>query len=172
MHKVWWAIIIVLIVIVLVWIGTIVLNHHERRSYYELAKARSVKLNKPLIVIGDPQKGMSCAMFGPPYGYGDACVDIDPVDDRCVKSDATEYLKGIKTNSAVIFISCVLEYVDDIEPLIEEMNRVAGSSKNLFVVHVKWYALTAYIYRAQGDSAKNVITGAPPNQPTITYFRL
>lgn len=94
------------------------------------------------------------------------------MDDRCVKSDAAAYLKTLADNSAIIFLSCVLEYVDNIDELIDEIYRVAGDSSNIFIVHVMWYSLTAYLYRFQGDSAKNVITAAPPNSEKIEYFRV
>ena len=171
-----WLALIVLILILVIWMFTIILNHWERSSYYQKALARSREVNLPLIVIGDPKKGMSCSLFGAPYGYGDVCIDIDPLETfephRVIKVDATDYLKTQPTGSAVIFISCVLEYVDRIDELIKELYRVAGTPQNLFVVHVKWYSPTAYIYRFQGDCAKNVITSAPPNNNYINYYRI
>ena len=53
-----------------------------------------------------------------------------------------------------------------------KLYRVTGNYKNLFVVHVKWYALTAYVYSFQNDSAKHVITEAPPNSSKIKYYNV
>lgn len=38
-------------------------------------------------------------------------------------------------NSSVVFVSCVLEYVTDIDAALREISRIAGSADNVFVRH-------------------------------------
>ncbi len=41
---------------------------------------------------------------------------------------------GVADDSAVVFVSCVLEYVSDPEAALLELQRMAGSAENLFIV--------------------------------------
>ena len=166
--------IVIVVIIICLHIYATLANHSERKIYYKLAVDRATNIGRPLVVIGDPVKGVACGLFGAAHGYGDVCVDIDPADGRCLKKDALSYLKTLESNSCVLYTSCVLEYVDksEIDEIVRELYRVTGSHKNLFVVHVKWYAPTAYLYRFQGDSSNNVVMSAPPVTREIEYFKL
>lgn len=155
--------------------GLIRQNH--RKNIYQQAVIRSKKINKPLIVIGDPYYGKGSRfynMFMKGYECGDVTVDLTgcPLCPNGIKNDILSYLKSIKEdNTNVIFISCVLEYVDDIENVIKEINRVAGSSDNIFIVSVNKYTLAAYFYSEDKYYAKSLIKG-PPEYNTITYTKL
>ena len=48
-----------------------------------------------------------------------------------------------KGNSAVVFVSCVLDYVADIDAALREISRIASSADNVFVVTVQPWTLTA-----------------------------
>ena len=162
----------VVVIFILVWVYSLCITQHERSQYYQLALARSKATGRPLIVIGDPRKGISSQIFGVSYGYGDVCIDLEPLSKNCIASDATEYLSKLRSNSAVIFVSCVLEYVPDLDQLIAQLYRVSGNSNNLFIVAVKWYSIAAYWYKYENDTSCNLITSAPPSAPTITYRSL
>jgi hypothetical protein len=135
---------------------------HNRLKIFDLAERRAKLLNKPLIVIGDPYNGHSSRFytkFYKTYGCGDETVDLTG-SPRCpngIKSDAYEHLKTKQSNSAVIFISCVLEYVDNIDNTIKELYRVSGTKNNLFVVCVNNKSLAAYMYRDKTDISKNLV---------------
>ena len=107
-----------IIVILLLLVYSIVITHNERKKYYTYAIQQSLKINKPLLVIGDPSKGQTCSLFGAPYGFGTVCIDIDPISEQCIKADALNYLRLLPDDSCVCFISCVLEYVDDLDEII------------------------------------------------------
>jgi ubiquinone/menaquinone biosynthesis C-methylase UbiE len=47
-------------------------------------------------------------------------------------------------NSVVVFVSCVLEYVDDVDAAIKELMRISGG--HLYVVRVEPWTATAYLY--------------------------
>ncbi|MBK8265621.1 MAG: hypothetical protein IPK80_30365 [Nannocystis sp.] len=55
-------------------------------------------------------------------------------------------IPGIADDSAVVFVSCVLEYVQDLNAALAEIARIAGSAENLFVVNVQPWTLTARLY--------------------------
>jgi hypothetical protein len=53
---------------------------------------------------------------------------------------------GIADDSAVVYVSCVLEYVTDPESALGELQRMAGSPENLFIVFVEPWSVTAVLY--------------------------
>ncbi len=55
-------------------------------------------------------------------------------------------IEGIADDSAVVFASCVLEYVTDAAAALRELARIAGSPENLFLVLVEPWTLTATLY--------------------------
>jgi hypothetical protein len=162
----WIGFIICLILLIFMW--QIYNLHKQRREVYLQALDMSIKSKKPLLVIGDPFKGLSCGLFGAPYGLGDICIDLEPITEGVIQADMFEYLKKLPNNSYVIFISCVLEYIpQDLNPIIQEIYRVASS---IFVVHVQWHNyITRYGYNYQGDKQYNLIISAPPNSREIIW---
>src|SRR5437016_529718 len=84
----------------------------RRSDYYELALARAEALDRPLVVIGDPNAHVTRDA----YGYGDVCVDLNgcpsaPEGVRVVEADVS--VPGsipLPDDSAVVFVACVLEY--------------------------------------------------------------
>ena len=71
-------------------------------------------------------------------------IDIEP--SACPNFVQADICKKIPLadNSAVIFVSCVLEYVSDVDAAMKELMRVSGG--NLFVARVEPWTLTAYLY--------------------------
>lgn len=121
-------------------------RHRRRTTVYEQAMARAQALGRPLIVVGDPDAGCHTT-FKRAYDCGDVCVDLAgcaacPVD---VAADITKPLP-FEPDSAVIYVSCVLEYVDDAPAAVRELVRVAGTQENLFIVDVDPDSLTALLY--------------------------
>lgn len=119
----------------------------RRYRYYRMARARAHRLGRRLVVIGAPDAGEGrSAAFARTlrlYGCGDECVDLGGGcvprcgDTRHTRVDALAYLRGLPDDSRVLFVSVVLEYVDDLPALVWEMERVAGSLRdNVFVVHI------------------------------------
>lgn len=137
-------------------------RQYDRLKTFDLAKKKAKLLNKPLIVIGDPYNGLASrfySRFYKTYECGDETVDLTGAP-RCpngIKNDAYKYLRTKPSNYGVIFISCVLEYVDNIDDTIKELYRVAGTRDNLFVVCVNDKSLSAYIYRDKTDISKNLV---------------
>lgn len=110
-----------------------------RSSTFDEAKAQAKRLGRPLVVVGAPDGGVTSG-----YGCGDVTIDI--VKSDCPNSIQADITKGIPLadDSAVVFVSCVLEYVGDYDAAMRELCRVSGG--NLYVVRVEPWTLTAYFY--------------------------
>ncbi len=153
-----------------------ILRQKDRQIIFKQAQKRAKELKRPLLVYGDPYYGKGSRfynMFMDGYGCGDETVDLtgSPECKNGVKSDMLKHLKTKKSNSQVIFVSCVLEYLDDIEEVFKEMIRVAGGVENIFVVTVSELTLAAYLYQEDNYGAKNLIY-APPKFKDLTYKKL
>jgi hypothetical protein len=134
----------------------------RRRELFVLAVARTKTTGKPLVVVGDPDSGTASMKYGRDYGCGALCVDINgcPKCENQVKAPIQDWLRAQKDNSAVLFVSCVLEYVDaDVRPIIKDLYRVSGG--DLFVVTVEPWTTTAFTYRG----AQRRFFSAPPSGP-------
>lgn len=132
--------------------GWWVARRNRRASVFEIAQKRAAELGRPLIVIGAPDSWTTGG-----YGCGDVTIDLEP-QSSCphhIQADITRPLP-LSDDSAVIFVSCTLEYVDDYESAVAELMRISGGE--LYVVRVEPWTLTAYLY----PGAQRTI-GAPRN---------
>jgi len=103
-------------------------REYRRKTIYKLAQQRSNQLKKPLLVIGSPQAGFTHSIFGSTYGCGDVCLDLNGCHcNNSIKGDLLVELRKMKTNSYVIFESCVLEYIPSrrLAAINKELRRVA-----------------------------------------------
>lgn len=111
----------------------------NRQSLYDRAKAHARALRMPLVVLGAPDRG---ATRGP--GCGDLTLDLGPTQCPCsMQIDVSKQIP-LPTNSAIIFVSCVLEYVNDLPSAWHELQRVAPG--RVYVSRVQPWTLTAYLY--------------------------
>jgi len=111
----------------------------HRRRLYAKAGVVAQQLGRPLVVVGAPDMG---ATLGP--GCGDITVDIG--ESRCpvfLQADITRPLP-FANDSVVVFVSCVLEYVDDYPAAVAELRRVSGGY--CYVARVEPWSLVAYFY--------------------------
>ena len=136
----------------------------ERAASFEEAAERAAKLGRRLVVVGDPDAGFH-TRFMRAYGCGDVCVDANgcPKCPLTVIADITNGpTSGIEDDSGVVFVSCVLEYVEDLEGALRELSRIAGSPENLFIVNVQPWTATAWLYpgaRWRGDVSSDASAG-------------
>ena len=115
----------------------------EREQLYNQAKQRAQQTGRLFVVIGDPSGGTTHGA-----GCGDTCIDIQGCDcPVSIRHDLTiGPTPNVKNNSAVVYVSCVLEYVSDYQLAWDEIIRMAGSVDNVFVVTVQSWTLTAALY--------------------------
>ena len=117
----------------------------RRRTTFAAAVRRALDLGRPLVVVGDPHAGAHTSLM-PAYGCGDLCIDLRGCP-RCESYRAADITRGpiagIADDSAVVFVSCVFEYVDDLEAARREILRIAGDSANVFAVTVQPWSRTS-----------------------------
>lgn len=114
-------------------------RRQQRSSMFDLAKKEAERLGRPLVVIGAPDGGVTSG-----YDCGDVTIDLQ--SSACPKSIQADITKRIPLDddSAVVFVSCVLEYVGDYEAAMREICRVSGG--HFYIVRVEPWTLTAYLY--------------------------
>ncbi len=146
-----------------------------RRETYDLAARRAATLHRPLVVVGDPDSGAHTRLYRA-YGCGDLCVDINgcPLCKVVQVADITANpVPGVADDSAVVFVSCVLEYVGDAAAAVHELRRMAGTPDNLFAVSVQPWTLTAALYpgarwTAVRDADQMTLTPVSPPRKALT----
>ena len=118
----------------------------KRRVMFKRAKERAKKTGKKLLVIGDPYNGIASKSTGCDYGCGDLCLDLTGCPDcpKSIKGRLEDTIKDINLNEHIVFVSCVLEYVDDLDYIMGFLDKM--DQNDLFVVNVEWYSLMAYFY--------------------------
>ena len=123
-----------------------ILRKIKRRTVYAKAKQRAHQTGKKLLVIGDPYNGLASKTTGCDYGCGDLCMDLTgcPNCPKTMKGRLEDTITDVNLNEYIIYISCVLEYVDYIEYIQTFLDKV--DPEDLFVVNVEWYSLMAYFY--------------------------
>lgn len=111
-----------------------------RSKTYQLAAAEAQRLGRPLVVVGAPDGGVTSG-----YGCGDVTVDIVR-SESCPNPLVADITKPLpfEDNSVVVFVSCVLEYVDDADGALRELCRVSGG--HFYVVRVEPWTLTSIFY--------------------------
>ncbi len=129
---------------------------HRRRAFAAAAR-RAAELNRPLIVVGDPDAGAHTRLVRA-YDCGDLCIDLHGCP-KCRVMQAADLtagpVPGIADDTAVVYVSCVLEYVSDPEAALHELRRIAGAQENLFLVFVEPWTLTAALYPGARWAASN-----------------
>jgi SAM-dependent methyltransferase len=111
----------------------------RRQQVFQVAEAWAKSLNRPLIVIGAPDGGVTSG-----YGCGDTTIDLAPTS--CPNGKVLDITKPLPftDDSVVVFCSCVLEYVDDPNAAISEIRRISGGY--MFFVGVEPWTLTSLLY--------------------------
>ena len=149
--------------------GGMALRRFEaRRRAFEAVARRASALGRPLVVVGDPDAGAHTRLVRA-YGCGDLCIDLQgcPMCRVMQAADLTVGpVPGVADDSAVVFVSCVLEYVVDLDAALMEISRMAGSPENAFIVTVQPWTLTARLYpharwRLSSPSVTSSVSLAP-----------
>ncbi len=143
--------------------GLALRRFETRRRVFEAAARRAAELGRPLVVIGDPDAGAHTRLVRA-YGCGDLCIDLHGCP-KCRVMQAADLTQGpvpgVADDSAVVYVSCVLEYVADPAAALGELFRMAGTPENLFIVFVDPWSMTAALYpgaRWTGDADQQQIT--------------
>ncbi|MHC4618510.1 MAG: hypothetical protein ACYTEQ_12245 [Planctomycetota bacterium] len=142
-------------------------RHTNRERVYGAAQKRALAVGRPLVVVGDPDSGLHTSLRRA-YGCGDACVDLNGCP-TCVISHMADIQQRLPfgDDSQVVFVSCVFEYVKNFDAAWNEIIRIAGSPKNIFVVSVQPRTFTAALY----PGAQRTVTALRTSAEDETIYR-
>ena len=137
---------LIIFVIIIYEVCIMLLRKIKRRVVYQKAKKRAKETGKKLLVIGDPYNGIASKSTGIDYSCGDVCIDLTgcPMCPESIKGRLEDTIGNLNLDEYVVYISCVLEYVDDLEYINKFLDKV--NKKDLFVVNVEWYSFMAWFY--------------------------
>lgn len=141
----------------------------KRKKYYAMAQQKALQTKKPLLVIGDPATdNYSLTKFD--YGCGDVCMDINdcPLCPTAVKHDINNGFDFLGDNSCVVFVSCTLEYANDINGIYRQLVRISGG--DVYIVTITPNSLKTRFARNLGYNQfnrKHRILKAPPEYNTF-----
>lgn len=137
---------LIIFVIIIYEVCIMLLRKIKRRIVYQKAKKRAKETGKKLLVIGDPYNGIASKSTGIDYSCGDVCIDLTgcPMCPESIKGRLEDTIGKLNLDEYVVYISCVLEYVDDLEYINKFLDKV--NKKDLFVVNVEWYSFMAWFY--------------------------
>ena len=113
-----------LIYIIIIELIFSVIRNILRFIVYRYAKYRANKLNKKLLVIGDPDAGIINKSFGRVYHCGDMCLDLNGCKCKnTIKFDLNNINmlsnNNINLKDYVVFESCVFEFTKEPHKIIK-----------------------------------------------------
>jgi hypothetical protein len=167
---------IIFVILLIIYESVICIKRKLNRRYvFNLAKKRSNKIGLPLLVIGDPYNGIASIITGIDYECGDLCIDLTGCMKckNALQGKLEDLIKQIDINKYVVYISCVLEYLEDLPLIISYLKDM--DPNNLFIVTVEWYCIMSRFYPyflTQEEPAKYIIYKAPPYYEKIIYNKL
>lgn len=144
--------ILLIIIVILLLVSEVYEQYNKKYSHdkiYNDAEKASRIIGRPLMILGDPFKIMQKNICG------NICIDMDgcPKCQVSVKGRIEDILPTFKADSHVIFVSCVLEYVDDIDKVWKELIRIGGTIDNIYVIP------SGFCSRANNYKTKRIIKG-------------
>ena len=120
----------------------------DRKRSFAAAQRRAAESGRMLVVVGDPHAGAHTRLL-PAYGCGDVCVDLTACP-ACPVGVAVDLTRGrvesVPDGGAVVYVSCVFEYVSDPAAMMREVMRMAGDPSHVFIVAVQPWTATAALY--------------------------
>lgn len=164
------------LIILIAIVGFLFYSNTKAIDLYEQAKQRAKQENKKILVLGSPYSasGKIITTFTKTYGCGDICIDMNGCGscENQITDKAENVLHKFGSNEYVIFESGLLEVVDDkeLDYIVNEMYRIAGSEKNIFGRHyiqnnkIFYRYVVKYIYSLLGEGTINrFVDEFPPN---------
>jgi hypothetical protein len=166
MRYLWWTLGIVATGLITreLWLA-FVTRRQRQRTVFGLAEERAKATGKPLVVVGDPSRGVVVRWFGQTYQCGRVCVDTHgcPACETQIAGRLEDVLPRMESGSAVVFVANALEHVDDIALVATNLDRISGG--DLFVTHVESASLVGWFW----PGTRRRILFAPPEGPDLVY---
>lgn len=120
----------------------------QRRRLFLAADARARQLGRPLLVVLPRKEGWFNRSMRL-YEYGARYPDIfSRRNSPVIFADSLARGVAVQSDSAVVYVACVLEYVTDLRRSMDEILRIAGEPENIYIVTVQPWTLTAALHPA------------------------
>ena len=120
----------------------------QRRRLFLAADARARQLGRPLLVVLPRKEGWFNRSMRL-YEYGARYPDIfSRRNSPVICADSLARGVAVQSDSAVVYVACVLEYVTDLRRSMDEILRIAGEPENIYIVTVQPWTLTAALHPA------------------------
>lgn len=112
----------------------------DRYALYRRAKVHARAVGKPLLIVGAPDLGSTKG----PLSADDLVIDIRQSGaPNAIRADITKRIP-LPNDSVVVFVSCVLEYVTDLNAAMRELRRVARD--RIYVCRVQPWTMAGFFY--------------------------
>ena len=137
-------------------LGSIWERSERRRELMRQAETRAQALGRPLVVFRPDKSGpLDRALESWEQGI------FEPVEIvQARAAELSDPRPRFADDAAVVFVACVLEYVDDAQAALNEIFRIAGDVANIYIVTVQPWTFYAQLHpRAKwvGLSDSNVV---------------
>jgi hypothetical protein len=120
----------------------------QRRRLFVAADARARQLGRPLLVVLPRKEGWFNRSMRL-YEYGARYPDIfSRRNSPVIFADSLARGVAVQSDSAVVYVACVLEYVTDLRRSMDEILRIAGEPENIYIVTVQPWTFTAALHPA------------------------
>lgn len=115
----------------------------RRRELITLAETRARALNRPLVVVR-PEKSGPLARVIETWETG----IVEPITFELARAEefTRPPIRRYQDDSAVVFVACVLEFLEDVRPAMDEILRIAGSVENIYVVTLQPWTFWAQLH--------------------------
>ena len=156
----------------------IVRNLKKKVLYINALKYASIH-SKKLVVLGSPHLDLQTGgvisyvtekTFGPSYGCGDVCVDIEGCRNCEVTytGDILDFLKNQDDDECVLFSTGVLEFTDNYDEISKEIKRTCVRN---FTDYYSPWNITWYTYGCS-SSGCGLFKGIPRRLFLTNPFKL
>ena len=158
-----------IIYLILCIIDSFIVRNLKKKALYKNAVDYAYNHSKKLVVVGSPnldliEGGLISYItentFGPSYGCGDVCVDIQ----GCAKcnvsytGDILDFLKKQGPDSCVLFSTGVFEFTGNYDDILQEMKRTCVRN---FTEYYSPWNLTWYMYGCSSSNQCGLFKGYP-----------
>ena len=128
-------------------LGSIWERSERRRELMRQAEARARALGRPLVVFRPDKSGpLDRALESWEQGI------FEPVEIvQARAAELSDPRPRFADDAAVVFVACVLEYVDDAQTALNELFRLAGGVANTYIVTVQPRTSYAQFHRARSS---------------------
>lgn len=116
-----------------------------RRSVFEQAKRRAQELDRPLLVLGDPDSGLMNHMLGRQWQCGDICVDPKGcgICPDWVQGPPQQVLEEMEPDSVVVYDPGAFARAENGSAFLDQVARVSGG--HVFMADAGAWTLTAFL---------------------------